>query len=65
LDAIIAKDILTRLFSTGGSWSLAAVAGYPYITVPAGIIDGIRSESVFWKGIYRPQLIKLLMLLNK
>ncbi|MFL6467215.1 MAG: amidase family protein, partial [Pyrinomonadaceae bacterium] len=39
IDAVLAKDNLDALVgpTTGATWSIAAVAGYPYITVPLGL----------------------------
>lgn len=39
IDAVIAKDNLDAIVAptSGATWSIAAVAGYPYITVPLGI----------------------------
>ncbi len=39
IDAVMAKDNLDAIVAptSGATWSIAAVAGYPYITVPLGI----------------------------
>ncbi|MBA2620319.1 MAG: amidase [Acidobacteria bacterium] len=61
IDAIIGKNKLDAIVSptVGSTWSLAAVAGYPYITVPAGIIDGLPAGIAFFGGAFsEPQLIK-------
>jgi amidase len=43
----------------GQTWSVAAVAGYPYITVPAGFVDGIPvGFEFFGKAFTEPALIK-------
>jgi amidase len=62
IDAVIAKDNLDAIVSptVGGTWSLAAVAGYPYITVPAGFVDGIPAGIAFFgRAFAEPQLIKI------
>ncbi len=61
IDAVIGKNKLDAIFSptVGSTWSLAAVAGYPYITVPAGFIDGLPAGVAFFGGAFsEPQLIK-------
>ncbi len=62
IDAIINKDKLDAIVSVagGGTWSLAAVAGYPYITVPAGFIDEMPlGIGFFGRAFTEPQLIKI------
>ena len=61
IDAVIAKDGLDAIVapSSGRTWSIAAVAGYPYITVPAGFIDGIPvGMGFFGRAFTEPNLIK-------
>jgi amidase len=61
IDAVIAKDNLDAIVSptTGATWSLAAIAGYPYITVPAGFIDGLPCGMAFFGSAFsEPKLIK-------
>jgi amidase len=60
IDALVDKNKLDALVSpTGGTWSIAAVAGYPYITVPAGFVDGIPVGFAFFgKAFTEPALIK-------
>jgi amidase len=61
IDAAIAKDNLDAIVSptVGATWSLAAIAGYPYITVPAGFVDGLPVGAAFFgKPFTEPQLIK-------
>lgn len=61
IDAVLAKDKLDAIVSpTGGAtWSLAAVAGYPYITVPAGFADELPfGVGFFGRAFSEPQLIK-------
>lgn len=61
IDAVVAKDNLDAIFSpaSGAAWSIAAVAGYPFITVPAGLIDGMPSGvGFFGKAFTEPTLIK-------
>ena len=56
----IDKEKLDALVSpTGGTWGTTAIAGYPYITVPAGFIDGIPAGFAFFgKAFSEPNLIK-------
>jgi amidase len=61
IDAVLAKDNLDALVGpTGGaSWSIAAVAGYPYITVPVGLRDNTAAGMAFFgKPFSEPELIK-------
>ncbi len=60
IDAVVIKDNLDAIFSpTGGTWSLAAVAGYPYLTVPTGFNDGLPTGAAFFgRAFSEPQLIK-------
>jgi amidase len=68
LDAIVAPtggppwmtDLVNGDHYIGGSSSLAAVAGYPNITVPAGYIFGLPvGISFFGKAYSEPTLIKI------
>jgi amidase len=61
IDAVLAKDNLDALVgpTSGSTWSVAAVAGYPYITVPAGLRDNTPSGMGFFgRPFSEPQLIK-------
>jgi amidase len=61
IDAVIAKDNLDALVgpTTGTSWSIAAVAGYPYITVPIGLRENsAMGFSFFGKAYSEANLIK-------
>jgi len=61
IDAVIAKDNLDALVgpTTGTSWSIAAVAGYPYITVPVGLRESTAmGMSFFGRPFTEPQLIR-------
>jgi len=60
IDALVDKNKLDAIVSpSGGTWSIAAVAGYPYITVPAGFVDGIPAGFAFFgKAFTEPALIK-------
>lgn len=61
IDAVMANDKLDALVgpTTGTSWSIAAVAGYPYITVPVGLRESTpMGMSFFGKPFTEPQLIK-------
>jgi amidase len=62
IDAVVAKDKLDAIVSpaVGRTWSIAAVAGYPYITVPAGLNDGLPVGIAFFgRAFTEPQLIKI------
>ncbi|MCY7347669.1 MAG: amidase [Pyrinomonadaceae bacterium] len=62
IDAVIAKDNLDAVAAPAGgaTWSIAAVAGYPYITVPAGFIDALPAGiGFFGRAFTEPQLIKI------
>jgi amidase len=63
IDAVVTKDQLDAVVSpaVGATWSLAAVAGYPYITVPAGLgVDGLPiGVAFFGRAFTEPQLIKI------
>ncbi|CAN5181630.1 amidase [soil metagenome] len=62
IDAVAVKDKLDAIVSTasGATWSLAAVAGYPYITVPAGFIDEMPvGIGFFGRAFSEPNLIKI------
>jgi len=53
LDAIVAP-------AGGATWSIAAVAGYPYITVPAGFINEMPAGiGFFGRAFSEPSLIKI------
>ena len=61
IDAVLAKDKLDAIVSptSGATWSIAAVAGYPYITVPIGLRENTATGMGFWGRPYsEPQLIK-------
>jgi amidase len=62
IDAVVTKDKLDGIVAPAGgaTWSIAAVAGYPYITVPAGMgADGLPvGIGFFGKAFTEPQLIK-------
>ena len=52
LDAIVSP-------TSGATWSIAAVAGYPYITVPTGLRENTATGFAFWgRPFTEPQLIK-------
>ena len=62
IDAVVTKDRLDAIVSpaTGATWSMAAVAGYPYITVPAGFVDELPVGIAFFgRAFTEPQLIKI------
>ena len=68
LDALIAPtggpawltDLVDGDHDVGGSSSLAAVAGYPNISVPAGLVFGLPvGISLFGRAYSEPTLIKL------
>jgi amidase len=61
IDAVLAKDKLDAIVgpTTGTSWSIAAVAGYPYITVPLGLRENTATGMAFYGRPYsEPDLIK-------
>ena len=61
IDAVVIKDRLDAVVApaVGATWSIAAVAGYPYITVPAGFIDNLPiGIGFFGRAFTEPQLIK-------
>ena len=61
IDAVMAKDKLDALVAptSGATWSIAAVAGYPYITVPVGLRDNTPSGMAFFgRPFSEAQLIK-------
>ncbi len=61
IDAVMAKDNLDAIVSptSGATWSIAAVAGYPYITVPLGLRENTATGFAFWgRPFTEPQLIK-------
>lgn len=60
INSVIEKDNLDAIVSpTGGTWGMAAIAGYPYITIPAGFVDGIPAGLAFFgKAFSEPNLIK-------
>ena len=68
LDALVAPsggpawmtDLVDGDHDLGGSWTPAAVAGYPNINVPAGFVFGLPvGISFFGKAYSEPTLIKL------
>jgi amidase len=61
IDAVIAKDKLDALvcLTSGVTWSIAAVGGYPYITVPLGLRENTAMGMAFFGRAYsEPSLIK-------
>jgi amidase len=61
IDALVTNNKLDALVSptVGNSWSIAAIAGYPSITVPAGMIDGIPAGMLFFgRAFSEPVLLK-------
>ncbi|MDQ4123897.1 MAG: amidase [Acidobacteriota bacterium] len=61
IDAVMAKDKLDAIVApaSGATWAIAATAGYPYITVPAGIVEGSPvGVGFFGRAFSEPQLIK-------
>ncbi len=62
IDAVMTREKLDGIAAPAGgaTWSLAAVAGYPYITVPAGFIDEMPlGIGFFGRAFTEPQLIKI------
>ena len=61
IDAVLAKDRLDGLVgpTNGAMWSIAAVAGYPFITVPLGLRENTATGMAFFgRPFSEPQLIK-------
>jgi amidase len=61
IDAVLAKDKLDGLVgpTSGAMWSIAAVAGYPFITVPLGLRENTATGMAFFgRPFSEPQLIK-------
>jgi len=54
IDAVLAKDKLDALVgpTSGAAWSIAAVAGYPYITVPVGVRENTPSGMAFFGSAF-------------
>ena len=53
-------DLVNGDLYSGGGVSAPAVAGYPHITVPAGLIDGLPVGISFFGGAYQePVLLRL------
>ena len=61
VDAVMSKDNLDALVAptNGATWSIAAIAGYPYITVPIGLRENnVTGMAFFGRAWSEPQLIK-------
>ena len=61
IDAVVKANKLDALVAptSGATWSIAAVAGYPYITVPVGLRENTPSGMGFFGRAYsEPSLIK-------
>ena len=61
IDAVMATNNLDAIVSptSGATWSIAAVAGYPYITVPTGLRENAATGFAFWgRPFTEPKLIK-------
>ena len=61
IDAVLAKDDLDALVgpTAGQAWAIAAVAGYPSITVPVGLRDNSPAGMLFFGRAWsEPSLIK-------
>jgi amidase len=61
IDAVLEKDKLDALVgpTSGAAWSIAAVAGYPFITVPVGLRENSAAGMAFFGRAWsEPQLIK-------
>ena len=62
IDAVVVKDKLDAVVApaSGATWSIAAVAGYPYITVPAGFINNMPAGiGFFGRAFTEPQIIRI------
>lgn len=61
IDAVMAKHNTDALVgpTTGAAWSIAAVAGYPSITVPTGLRENTPAGMLFFgRAFSEPSLIK-------
>ena len=61
VDAVMTKDKLDALVcpTSGVTWAIAAVAGYPYITVPIGLRENTATGMAFFgRAFSEPSLIK-------
>jgi len=61
IDAVLAKDKLDALVgpTSGAAWSVAAVAGYPSITVPLGLRENSAAGMLFFGSAWsEPKLLK-------
>jgi amidase len=61
INAAVRKDKLDALCSptNGSTWGMAAIAGYPYITVPGAFIEGLPTGMAFFGAAFsEPALIK-------
>lgn len=61
IDAVMEKNGLEAIVAptSGATWSIAAVAGYPYITVPLGLRENSATGMAFFgKPFTEPALIK-------
>ena len=61
IDAVMAANNVGALVTptSGATWSIAAVAGYPYITVPTGLRENnVTGMAFFGRPYTEPQLIK-------
>lgn len=61
IDAVLAEHNLDALVgpTSGAAWSIAAVAGYPYITVPLGLRENTATGMGFFGAPFsEPKLIK-------
>jgi amidase len=61
IDALITANSLDALVAptSGATWSIAAVAGYPYITVPTGLRENnVTGMAFFGRPFTEPRLVK-------
>lgn len=61
IDAVMSKDNLDAIVAptSGATWSIAAVAGYPYVTIPLGLRENTATGMAFFGKPYsEPALIK-------
>ena len=59
IDAILAQEHVDAIVARTGdsTWSIAATAGYPYITVPAGFFEGLPVGMGFFAGAFSEGLL--------